>query len=388
MPERKIRILVVDDSVVIRRIVTDALAADPGLEVVGVAANGRIALAKLSQLNPDLITLDLEMPEMDGLQTLSALRKSHKQLPVIMFSTVTERGATATLEALARGANDYVTKPSNVDGAAAAVERVRAQLIPAIKAHCRALAAPWSQPGTRLISKSGAGAPRELKPPDLYAPVEVVAIGVSTGGPNALAEVLPRLPAGLPVPLVIVQHMPPIFTRLLAERLASKSQIRVIEARGGEAVEAGGAWIAPGDYHMALQRNGTSVRISTHKGSYENSCRPSVDVLFRSVAEIYGPNALGVILTGMGQDGLQGCERIRGAGGRILAQDEATSVVWGMPGLVAQAGLAEGVFPIGDLAGEIVRRVSKYRTLVAQSPAGIEPRGEVSSDYAAQRRRI
>ena len=189
----------------------------------------------------------------------------------------------------------------------------------------------------------------------------MVAIGTSTGGPNALGELLPLLPQNFPVPIVLVQHMPPIFTKFLAERLSSKTQIRVTEAEDNQELLPGNAYIAPGDFHMMVERNKESVRIRTHQEHPENSCRPAVDVLFRSVAEVYQGDALAVIMTGMGHDGLRGCERIREAGGQILAQDAATSVVWGMPGFVVNAGLADLVLPLGQLAGEIVRRVGQGR---------------------------
>ena len=358
----RIRILVVDDSVVVRRLVSDVLAADPSLEVVGTAANGRIALARIPQLNPDVITLDIEMPEMDGLEALAAIRKSWARLPVIMFSTVTERGAAATLDALSLGANDYVTKPSNVGGVTAATARIREELIPKIKVHCGAVGSASPVP-SRIPAPAAVARNR----PALAAPrrgcrVEIVAIGVSTGGPNALAKLVPHLPANLPVPVVIVQHMPPIFTKFLADRLAAKSQITVEEGSPGQAVEPSHVWVAPGNFHMVLKREGTAVRIGTHQGPPENSCRPAVDVLFRSVATTYGAGALGVVMTGMGQDGLRGCEWICEQGGRVIVQDEATSVVWGMPGFVAQAGLADKVLPLDQMAEEIVRRVGEFRT--------------------------
>jgi len=363
---------VVDDSVVVRRLLTDALSDDPALEVVGAAANGRIALARIPQVNPDVVTLDVEMPEMDGLEALAAIRRTYARLPVIMFSTVTDRGAAATLDALSLGANDYVTKPSNVGGATAAIARIREELIPKIRIHCAAAGA-----GPLPAGFPSAPAPRLAKrafvpaAPRRECRVEIVAIGVSTGGPNALAELIPRLPAHLPVPVVIVQHMPPIFTRFLAERLASKSQIGVEEASPNHVLEAGHAWLAPGNFHMVVKREGTVVRIGTHQGPPENSCRPAVDVLFRSVAEIYGAGVLGVVMTGMGQDGLRGAEHIRERGGRVIVQDEATSVVWGMPGFVAQAGLADKVLPLDQIAEEIVSRVREFRGTAATR--GIQP---------------
>ncbi|HLK10309.1 MAG TPA: chemotaxis response regulator protein-glutamate methylesterase [Candidatus Binatia bacterium] len=354
---RRIRVLIVDDAVVARRVVTEALASDAAIEVVGTAPNGRVALARLAELHPDLVILDVEMPELDGLATLVELRRAHPRLPVVMFSSLTERGAAATLEALARGATDYVTKPPAAGGVSAALARVREELIPKIRALCAAAAerpaAPAARPG--LPRPAAAGADRR---------VEVLAIGASTGGPNALAAVLPQLPPTFPVPIVVVQHMPPLFTRLLAERLDAKSAMRVREAAPGELLAAGCVEVAPGGYHMEVVRERAGVRIRTHEGPPENSCRPSVDVLLRSVAEVYGRHALAVVLTGMGRDGLQGCLRVAAAGGQILVQDEATSVVWGMPGAVAGAGLADRVLPLGEIAHEIVRRI-----LVNRGPA-------------------
>ena len=358
----KIRVLVVDDSVVVRRMLTSMLATDPAIEVIGAAANGKIALARIPQYNPDCVVLDLEMPEMDGLQTLSALRKTHKLLPVIMFSTVTERGAAATLDALTLGASDYVTKPSTANGAAGQISKVIEDLIGKIKVHSARssrVRAPLQAPPIPLRSPSESNTPTADTALEPTQPAEVVAIGISTGGPNALAVLMPSLPANLSVPVLIVQHMPRLFTKLLAERLSEKANIPITEAQPGDVLEAGRAWIAPGDYHMTVRRAGTRVTIETNQGPQENSCRPSADVLFRSVAQAYGANTLGVVMTGMGQDGLRGCEAIRGRGGRILVQDEASSVVWGMPGFVARAGLAHRQVPLNELGTEIALRIRK-----------------------------
>ena len=345
-----IRILVVDDSVVIRKLLGVTLSSDPDLQVVGSAGDGRIALAKIAQLQPDLVTLDIEMPVLNGLEALKELRKSHPKLAVIMFSTLTERGAAATLDALALGASDYATKPSNVGSPAAAIAAIRSELIPKIKALC-------AGPSKTLKS---------LPPPRPLAPVkrpanrriEIVAIGTSTGGPNALAEVLPRIPRNFPVPIVVVQHMPPIFTRFLAERLAGRCQIAVEEGSAGVTLSAGRSWIAPGNFHMTVARSGLSWRLNLNQDPAENSCRPAVDVLFRSVAAVYGANALGVVMTGMGSDGVLGAQRLREAGGEVIIQDEASAVVWGMPGLVYASGNADAVYPLEQLGPEIVRRVA------------------------------
>src|SRR5581483_989078 len=348
-----IRVLIVDDSVVIRKILTETLSADREIEIAGSASDGRIALSKLAQIKPDVVTLDIEMPVMNGLETLKELRKSHPALPVIMFSTLTERGASATLDALSFGASDYVTKPSNTGSMDAGIAAIRTELIPKIKALCRRTTVK-----PRLFSS-----PKPVGPLTLRAkqPIDIVAIGTSTGGPNALAEVLPRLPKDLPVPIVVVQHMPPIFTRFLAERLSAQSQITVSEASDGADLAPGQAWIAPGNFHMTVSRRALRGRVDLNQDPPEHSCRPAVDVLFRSVASTYRSNVLGVVMTGMGSDGVLGAKEIREAGGEVLIQDEATAVVWGMPGLVYAAGQADGVYPLDQLATQITRRVMQSR---------------------------
>jgi len=357
---RKIRVLVVDDSVVIRRLLTDALGQDPSIEVIGTAPNGKIALAKLPQLSPDLITLDIEMPEMDGLATLAPLRQQYPKLPVIMFSTLTERGACATLDALSLGATDYVTKPANVGSVTAAMQTVKDQLLPKIKALCPFGAdfgpAPAAARAVRPTSAVVAARPCRR---------DVVVIGSSTGGPQALTTVLAKLPVGFPVPILIVQHMPPVFTKQLAARLDQNCALEVAEASGGESLRPGLVLIAPGDHHLELRRSGVDVITVLHQGPAENSCRPAVDVLFRSAAEVYGAGCLAAVLTGMGQDGRLGAERIVQAGGAVVAQDEKTSVVWGMPRAVAEAGLAGRVLPLESIAQELQRAATYGRTSAA-----------------------
>jgi len=361
---RRIRVLVVDDAVVVRRLVTDVLAGDPDIEVVGIAANGRIALQKIAQLAPDLVTLDIEMPEMDGLTTVTEIRKTWKTLPVIMFSTLTERGAQATMEALSRGATDYVTKPANVGSVTAAQQRVREDLIPRIKTLCAGVLpiappAPRATVADQLAKLAGTPPPRPPRPAPTGPPqqISIVAIGCSTGGPNALIEILPKLPADFPLPIVITQHMPPMFTKFLADRLSVMSKLSVREATEGEAITPGIAWIAPGDHHLVLKNVGGKVIATLTQGPPENSCRPAVDVMLRSVVDCYGPRVLSVILTGMGQDGLRGSEAVHDAGGSVFAQDEASSVVWGMPGFVARSGIASQVLPLDRIAQAIIDRV-------------------------------
>lgn len=351
-----VRVLVVDDSALFRRLVADVLSAEPGIEVVGVAPTGRIALAKIPDVAPDLVTLDVEMPDLDGLATLAEMQRHFPEIPVVMLSSLTERAAAVTLDALALGAADYVTKPSarNLDGAR---ERLRSELVPKIRAIAmtrRAASLPSRSPAAR------ARAPIDLSRggPAPATPVLVLGVGASTGGPAALARLLSALPSDFPIPILIVQHMPPVFTRLLAQRLGAEAQLPIREAIPDAELLPGEVWIAPGDHHLAVARHGSQVRLRLHQGAPENFCRPSVDVLFRSLARTYGAGLLAVILTGMGQDGCRACREIWERGGRIIAQDETTSVVWGMPGAVVRAGLADCVLPLDELPAEILRRVA------------------------------
>ncbi len=338
-----VRVLIVDDSVTVRLCLSEALARDAEIEIAGTAANGRVALARIERDAPDVVVLDLEMPEMGGLETLRNLRRDFPALPVIVFSALTQRGGAATLEALSLGAADYVTKPQSSGGSTG------------LAAVCDGLATRIKFFG-RTRTPSRHACPRRSAAAGLE-PVELVAIGTSTGGPNALEAVLSELPADFPAPIVIVQHMPPLFTSLLAERLNSRSPLRVVEARAGDRLCGGTASIAPGGHHMIVARRRGLASIEIHDEPPENSCRPSVDVLFRSVAIAYGKAVLAVVLTGMGQDGLAGAAEIARGGGEIIAQDEPTSVVWGMPGAVARAGLAHQVLPLRDVAGALIRRV-------------------------------
>ncbi len=354
---KKAKVLVVDDSMLIRRMVTDVLAADPAIEIVGEAPNGRIALQKIAQLNPDLVTLDVEMPEMNGLQTLKEVRKTHPRLPVIMFSAVTERGASDTLEALHYGASDYVTKPGSAAGKDMAQARIREDLVPKIKSLCRLAGTPPA--GARKNGGAKTPAPFTLRALGPTISADVVAISLSTGGPAALGEIVSKLPKDFRAPLLVVPHMAAMFTKFFAERLAGQTALRVVEAVNGQALEPGVVYVAPGDFHLTVLRHNASAACVLDQEAPMHSHRPAADVLFRSVAGAYGSRALALVLTGMGQDGLKGCEDIATAGGRVLAQDESTSVVWEMPGLVAKAGLADAVLPLGDLAGELVRRTTR-----------------------------
>ena len=355
-----IRVMVVDDSVVVRKIVTDVLSEDPDIEVVGTAVNGKVAVAKLDQLKPDLITMDIEMPEMNGIEAVRAIRggvggREHSRVPIVMFSTLTERGASATLDALSAGANDYVTKPANVGSVGQSMDSVREQLIPRIKVLTG-----------RPVTTVRAAAP--VPPPRPAAPrtgpgkkPAVLVIGSSTGGPEALAKVLPQLPATLPVPVLVVQHMPPVFTRQFAQRLDRLCSLRVVEASDGSPLMPGVVHLAPGDFHLVARNTARGLTTGLHQGPPENFCRPAVDPLFRSVVTAYDGAVLGVVLTGMGADGRNGAGEIRAGGGTVIVQDQASSVVWGMPGAVNQAGFADEVLPLERIPEAIVRHLTGVR---------------------------
>jgi two-component system chemotaxis response regulator CheB len=354
LPGSRIRVLIVDDSVVIRRLVTHAVESDPGLEVAGFASDGAIALERIPQLNPDVITLDIEMPGMDGLEVLKRVRQEYPAIRVVMFSTLTERGAAVTLQALALGADDYVTKAANAGSLDRSMTALRAELIPKIKQFfLTPVSSPQAAPGTK---------PKPAPVPVFKGQApgrKVVVIGVSTGGPNALGAIVPQFPSDFPLPILIVQHMPPLFTRLLAERLQATTKLRVEEAVEGAPVAPGRVWIAPGDYHMGvISKDGKPV-VALHQAPPENSCRPSVDVLFRSVGEAFGGSVISAVLTGMGQDGLRGVEVLRNQGAYVIAQDEGSSVVWGMPGAVATAGLADRVLPLASIVPDILAQVRR-----------------------------
>ena len=354
----KIRVLIVDDAVVVRKMLSDTMNEDPDIDVVGVAPNGNICLQKIPQVNPDIISLDIEMPEMNGLEALVKIRERWPKLPVIMFSTLTQKGGAATLDALAKGATDYVAKPSRASSLEEGIGLIKKELIPKIKALCSedaGLEIPENLPKPKpVVTKPDmTGASKAIKK---FHRIDVVAIGVSTGGPNALAAVMPTIPANFPVPIVIVQHMPPNFTRLLADRLDLKSSVTVKECEDGDILQPGHVYIAPGDFHMHVEQDKDDIVALVTQGPPENSCRPSVDVLFRSIAKVYGRNALAVVLTGMGQDGMHGCEHIQSRGGQVVVQDEDTCVVWGMPGFVVKARLADKVLPLDEIGSDIVQK--------------------------------
>ena len=356
---RRIRILIADDSAVMRSLLRSVVSMDAGLEVVGTAADGQATLSAVEALRPDLVLLDVEMPVMNGLVTLRQLRARGHKIPVIMCSSLTQHGARVTIEALASGASDYVAKPVGQSSREASMRALSQDLIPRI--HALTSLPPPALTGAARTLFPVAMAPMPKAQPISSVPA-ALAIGVSTGGPAALDILLPELPADFPLPVLIVQHMPELFTRQLAERLNSHCSLRVCEGAEGEQVHPGAIYIARGNWHMEVLpgvRGGQLATLHLNQGPPENHCRPAVDVLFRSAAAVYGAGVLAVVLTGMGSDGMLGARIIREQGGSVLAQDQASSTVWGMPGAVCAAGLAHKVLPLNAMGDEILRLASR-----------------------------
>lgn len=387
-----IKILIVDDSVLARRLISSALEEEPALEVVGTAVNGVNAIKKVELLKPDLVIMDVEMPEMDGVEALKVIKQRHPNVAVIMFTSLSRASSEKTLEALEAGAEDYVAKPTGANGVEEVKMLTRSSLVPKIMALRGNLRGSKAEPSSKVDAPAPSSPPppasssrlisptpsvrkpekaetkpvkpsRQTSPPTrlttnkLRAPVKILVIGVSTGGPNALAKLIPTIPASIPVPVLIVQHMPAAFTTTLARRLDGASDLSVKEARAGEVVTPGVVRIAPGGFHMIVEKKGGGVVLNLNEDPPEQGCRPAVDVLFRSAAEVYGKHTLAVILTGMGKDGLNGSETIIDQGGSLFAQDEASSVVWGMPGAVTRAGLVDKVIPLERIGYEIMLRI-------------------------------
>ncbi|MEY4376667.1 MAG: chemotaxis response regulator protein-glutamate methylesterase of group 1 operon [Pseudomonadota bacterium] len=389
MASRKIRVLVVDDSALVRQLLTELLNADPAIEVVGTAADAYLAREKIKQLDPDVLTLDVEMPRMDGIQFLRNLMRL-RPMPVVMCSSLTEQGADVTLDALELGAVDFVTKPkvdlayTLADYAAELAAKVKA----AAGAHVRAVVDRELAPKTvtaesnggvaRLRADPGTGAlavpvrhsadvvlPRRDAPKHFRTTDQLIAIGASTGGTEAIREVLCRLPADSPA-VIITQHIPKAFSGPFAARMNASCELTVFEARDGQQVVPGHVYIAPGDQHLLVVRDGARFRISLNDGPPVNRHKPAVDVMFRSVAQNVGPNAIGVMLTGMGRDGAEGMKEMHDAGAPCIVQDERTSVVWGMPGAAWELGAADSQHPLAAIAGRVSQLVAE-RSVVARS---------------------
>src|SRR5271165_5092404 len=348
--ERRIKVLIVDDSALVRRILTDILTSDPSMEVLGSAGDAYIAREKIKQLNPDVLTLDVEMPRMDGLTFLRNLMRL-RPMPVIMVSSLTEHGAEVTLDALAIGAVDYLPKPK-ID-LAATLSDYKDELIAKVKMAARTRVYSREAPAAGSAGGAGAAQIKQGPPRQLRTTERIVAIGASTGGTEAIKDVLVKLPHDFPG-IVITQHIPKLFSGAFARRMDNLCQMTVSEAEDGQQILRGHAYVAPGDKHLLVVRDGARYMCRLDDGDPVNRHKPSVDVLFRSVAREVGRNSIGVILTGMGKDGALGLKEMREAGGPTIAQDEATSMVWGMPGEAVAVGAAQDVLPLGEIPNRIL----------------------------------
>jgi two-component system chemotaxis response regulator CheB len=383
-PASKVRVLVVDDSALVRQLLQEILSSDPGIEVVGTAQDAYMAREKIKRLNPDVLTLDVEMPKMDGIQFLRNLMRL-RPMPVVMCSSLTERGADVTLDALALGAIDFVTKPK-VD-VAYRLEDYALEITSKVKAaaHARVVALPdaiagntspnataaiggsAAGSGMRIVEKLSADAvlPKTAAPKIFRTTEQIIAIGASTGGTEAIKEVLMRMPPDAPG-IVITQHIPKAFSGPFAARMNGCCELTVYEAKDGQQILPGHVYIAPGDQHLLVVRDGAQYRCRLNDGPPVQRHKPSVDVLFRSVAQNVGKNAIGVMLTGMGRDGAEGMKEMREAGAACIVQDEASSVVWGMPGAAWEIGAAESQHPLSAIAGRTMQLVNE-RSVVARA---------------------
>jgi two-component system chemotaxis response regulator CheB len=371
--ERPIRVMVVDDAVVVRSLLARWIDCELDMQVVATLSNGREAVAQIESSNADVVMLDIDMPELDGISALPLLLQKKRDLAVIMVSTLTRRSAEISLRALALGAADYIPKPETARDATNSIP-FRRELIEKIRTLARnrfsprvyaRMPAPETAPAVRLRQPAPSeteAARVRLRPFAATAP-RALLIGSSTGGPQALSKVIEKLPAAIDrAPVLIVQHMPPMFTTVLAEHLSRIGGRGAHEAEDGEPVLAGGIYVAPGGRHMRVVRAAEGIRIALGDDEPINFCKPAVDALFTSAAAVWGPATLATVLTGMGSDGLRGATDIAAAGGSVIAQDEATSVVWGMPRAVAQAGLCSAVLPLDQIAPKILCLFSGVRS--------------------------
>jgi len=372
MPD--VRVLVVDDSVIVRRALSDAIEREQGLTVCGTAPNGALGLELVERSHPDVVVLDLDMPVLDGLDFLTRLRPQHPRLPVLVFSGTVGHANEATLEALWRGASDYVLKPQGLgpDGLAAFL---RAELFPRLRA--LAHGSNVRPPGVRALARDprAGSVPPAVREPNEQAgtrdPVPgVLVVGASTGGPRALAAALGELPREFPIPVAVVQHLPAEMAEFFAAGLAANCRMPVNLAGDGGTVEPGTLWLARGGAHLTIVREGPQLRFRLDHGPEQNGCRPAVDPLFRSAVQAFGAGTLALVLTGMGHDGLAGARAVHAAHGRVLVQDEASSVVWGMPGAIARAGIAHAIVPLEQLGGDLIARARGTRAANPRASSG------------------
>ena len=346
-----IRVMVVDDSPLVRKIASDILNEDPGIEVIATAANAEFAIQKIPKIKPDVITMDIEMPGMGGLEAIKKIMIENP-IPIIVLSAFAKRGAELTLQALENGAADFITKP--VGSLSGGIDRVSKELKEKVK-NVAKIDIKKLNNQMQIENKAFAGKiERALLKRGIY---EIVAIGTSTGGPVALKTVLQGFPENFPVGIVVVQHMPPVFTKAFAERLDSICQIQVKEAQDGDSILPGTALIAPGDFHMTVTNFNNNPHVLLHKWEPVSGHRPSVDVLMHSVAREYSNKAIGVIMTGMGKDGAEGIHELKKRGGWIIAQDQETSVIFGMNREVVKNGDADEIIPVNEISKRIIEKI-------------------------------
>lgn len=365
-----IRVLIVDDSAVIRGALGRIVDGESDMTVVTTAPNGKVALDALRHTKVDVVLLDVEMPEMDGLTALPLILDAYPSTRVIMASSLTQRGAEITMHALAMGASDFIAKPAAKTGSAT-IASISVEIASKVRAIGRAarggIAAPARTAAARPVTMP---VRKELLADRTNdAMPRLLAIAASTGGPNALAAVLSGLPKDFPLPIVITQHMPAVFTQLLAQRLERDAGRPCVEAKDGDPILPGRTYVAPGDYHMLVQTHEGKPYVRLTQTEPENFCRPSADPMLRSAAAIYGASLLTVVLTGMGEDGMRGCKEAVIRGGRVVCQDEATSVVWGMPGAVVKEGLAHRVLPLDEIAPAVLDILNGRPALAAPGAA-------------------
>jgi two-component system chemotaxis response regulator CheB len=358
----KLKVVVIDDSIIFRKFVRDALEGISGIEVVGIASDGLQGLEKVRRLQPDMVTLDVEMPNMDGITFLRHLKQEKIFTKVVMLSSITEAGAKVTLDALNEGAFDFIAKPNaqNLELNLSILKNALQVRVEAIRASLgnvsQASSSSLSKQETARVPVAAVAKPL-IKSSLGKQPAAVVTIGISTGGPQALRTMIPMLPAKLSVPMLIVQHMPPVFTKSMAQSLDAVTQNKVQEAQHGEQVLAGHIYIAPGGKQMRIKKDVDRVFIEITDDPPENSCKPAVDYLFRSVLDCYGNRTLGVIMTGMGNDGTAASRMIVQGGGRLLAQDAASCTVYGMPRMITEEGIIEESVPLDKMAAAITSRI-------------------------------
>ena len=359
---KRVRMVVVDDSTLFRKVVRDVVASHPAVDVVGVAADGQQAIEKIEQLEPDLVTLDMQMPNVDGLGVLRSIKSKNLSTGVIMLSSFTAQGAQETLQALELGAFDFILKPRTAS-LEASIAELQGTLLPKIDAFTGTSTFASTAAPVRACPLTAVNVPPVKRTPTpltlatCFDKRQVIVIGVSTGGPSALSRLIPTLPADLPVPVAIVQHMPPLFTQSLADDLNRASKLRVVEASHGMEFRAGTVFIAPGGKHMRIAGSFVAPTVEITDDAPEKNCRPSVDYLFRSAAKLYGEGVTACVMTGMGDDGCDGARIIKQARGRVIAQDASSCTVYGMPRVIIENQLADEICPLDDLADSLLRAV-------------------------------